>query len=281
MLRRFWACVGCWRCRPCSLWRMWCVHSHEPDDGTDPANQRFAPRPAMWQDLESFDIVGTFDALQYPAVLIIHLLHDRCVTAISPDQVQTTLAIVQTMFNVLKQFLQSQDTFCTTLDARAMNHDQQCQLQNTHNQVPFSVRRLLMYIHAAFFPAFRGFDAFAVNHGGTRLLIPSSFLMYLLYQILIGLFPQSFALPAPIIVVHGTPGRKIDRQHPPLVASAVHIQDSVDYLPFFSFLRTPKSGAGKEFRYLLPFGILQVSRVWVNLVILQSYPTIFKHSLSK
>ncbi len=219
--------------------------------------------PTMWQDFEPFDIIRTFDDFQHPAELFANLLHDRSVSAIGPDQLQTTVAIVQTMFSALKQFLQSQETSCSILSACTMNQDQQHQSQNIHDQVPFSAWGLLMHIHTAFFTAFRRFDALAVNHSGTGLLLPSSFLAHLLDQNLIDLFPQSIVLPAPIIVVHRTPRRKIDRQHPPLATGAVNIQDRVDNLPFFPFLWTPKSGAGKKFRNQLPFGILQVS--WVGL----------------
>lgn len=71
---------------------------------------------------------------------------------------------------------------------------------NIHKQVPFPAGRLLIDIHAAFFTAFRCFDALAVNHGGTGLLLPPSFLVHLLYQNRIDLFPQSIAFPAPIII---------------------------------------------------------------------------------
>lgn len=94
------------------------------------------------------------------------------------------------MFNALKQFLQGQETTGSILKAGTVNEHQQYQPQNVHNQAPFPAGRLLMDIHTAFLTAFRGFDTLAVNHCGTGLLMPSSFLAYLLYQNPIDLFPQ-------------------------------------------------------------------------------------------
>ena len=65
--------------------------------------------PAMWQDFEPFDIIGTFYDLQHPAELFVNLLDDGGVTAIGPDQFQASIVIVQAMFNALKQFLQGQE----------------------------------------------------------------------------------------------------------------------------------------------------------------------------
>ena len=65
----------------------------------------------------------------------------------------------------------------------------------------------------------------------------------------------------PIISIHRLPRRKILRQHAPLAAGSVHIQDRIDDLPVFPFERASHFVVRKVFRNQQPFGILQVGRV--------------------
>jgi len=130
---------------------------------------------------------------------------------------------MKAMFDMIKQFLQGQQASGSILNAGAMRHNQQHQSQNVYHQVSLPARRLLMHIHAAFFPTFRSLYTLAVDHRRTGSLIASDFLSYFLHQYLIDPLPQTLSLPTPIVEIHCSPWRKIDRQHTPLASGTIDV----------------------------------------------------------
>lgn len=127
--------------------------------------------------------------------------------------------------------------------------------------MPLAPGRLFMQINPTRFPAFGGLDTLAVQNRRTGFRIVPLLLSHLAHQQRVDFRPQPAARPTPEIAVHCLPRRQVLGQHPPLTARANNIQNGVDNLPHFPFVRASALAWREKLFDQQPFAILPVGRV--------------------
>src|SRR5688572_23101609 len=135
---------------------------------SEPAESTFH-HPTTRQDLKSFGIRRTPNNFQLPAAVLFDPSDDVFISAIGPNQFETTPAIVKAMFDPLEPFGQNQLASAAIWQTRPMDQNEQEQAQGIYNDVAFASRNLFMDIHTTLFTTFGGFDALTIDNACTGL----------------------------------------------------------------------------------------------------------------
>jgi hypothetical protein len=91
---------------------------------SEPSESAFH-NPATWSDLKSFGFGRTTHNLESPTELLFDPGDDVFVSAISPNQLEATPAIVDTMLDALEQSCQNKFTAIAIWDTRSMDNNEQ------------------------------------------------------------------------------------------------------------------------------------------------------------
>src|SRR5512134_3295281 len=91
---------------------------------SEPAESAF-DHPTTRQDLKSFGIGRTTNNFQFPAAALFDPSDNIFISAIRPNQFETTPAIVKTMFDPLEQFGQNQFASVAIRNTCPMNQHHQ------------------------------------------------------------------------------------------------------------------------------------------------------------
>src|SRR6266508_1813684 len=153
--------------------------------------------------------------------------NDIFVSAIGPNQFETTPAIVNTMFDPLEQFCQHQLASIAIRQACPMDQHQQEQAQSVYNNMAFASRHLFMDIDASLFTTFGRFYTLAVNNACTRLWFATFLHSNLLHQHSIEFFPETTGTPLPVIAIGRLPLWKIMRHQSPSTATTHNVHDRI------------------------------------------------------
>lgn len=127
------------------------------------------------------------------------------------------------------------------IDGGAAHQEDQQQAQGIDADVAFASRELLAAVLAPLSPHFGGFHCLTIDtRGAWRGLVRRGVLLAdLLTQRGHHVLPRPGVSPLGKILVGGAFGQQVVRQHVPLAAGAVEVQDGVDDFPHINVTRSP------------------------------------------
>ncbi len=109
--------------------------------------------PATRQDLKTFCVRRTARHFQLPAKVLFDPGGNIFISAICPNQFETTPTIIKTVLDPFKQFCQQQFPAVPIGNTGPMDQNQQEQTQCVYNDMSFPSRHLFVDIHATFPPS--------------------------------------------------------------------------------------------------------------------------------
>ena len=117
-------------------------------------------------------------------------------------------------------------------------------------------------VEAVLFAGTAGFDRLTVDATCRRGRFAPFRHPHLLPQGTLDTGPDAVAFPALEVVVNGSPGRKVPRQHPPRAAGAVEVEDGISHLAQVRFTRPTVLGCWRDERLQQgPLLIREIARI--------------------
>ena len=219
--------------------------------------------PALWQDMKAALLGRALDNLEHEGE-----------TALDPfDQHASVTLIGPHALEAWQRAISGTEQFGSALAIRQrrrayQHHDQQAQRIN--QDVPLASLDLLARIEAALLGLLGRFHTLAIDNRSTRLLRAAQSGADAQAQGRVDPFERAIVEPFVKVVGHMLPGRQIMRQHAPLAAAAIQIQDGVHDLAQIDGSFAAWSGWLTQRRLeVIPFVVAQIAcvgRSWSSIL---------------